>query len=218
MPPCLSGLIGQRFCFCGAQLANIQRAGVALKVLEQFVRGADAINRRIGQLVAWLTLGCVLTCFTVVVLRYAFNMGYTWLQELYVWQHAFAFMIGAGYTFLIRGHVSVDVLYTKMSARRKAWVDIMGTVVFLLPWLVVLAYTSAPLLLSSWFIGEGSAQPGGMPAVYLLKSVIWVFCAVVGLQGLALIARRILFLRGHDIDAGTPQMLTTAESSNLGPA
>ncbi len=188
-----------------------------MTILEWFVRGSDAVNKHVGHVVAWLTLGCVLTCFAGVVLRYVFNVGYIWLQELYVWQHAVVFMIGAGYTFLLRGHVSVDVFYTKMAARRKAWVDIIGTVIFLLPWLIVLAYTTAPLILSSWSISESSAQPGGMPAVYLLKSVIWVFCAVVGLQGLALIARRMLFLHGHDIDAGTPHMLTTADSSDLGP-
>ncbi len=187
-------------------------------ILERFVRVTDAINRHIGNATAWLTLGCVLTCFVVVVMRYAFNLGYTWMQEFYVWQHAIVFMVGAGYTSLIRGHVSVDVLYVKMTARRKAWVDIFGTVVFLIPWLVVLTYSTAPLILSSWSISENSSQPGGMPAVYLLKSVIWVFCFLVGLQGLALIARRILFLRGHDIDAGTPHMLITEDPSNIGRA
>lgn len=187
-------------------------------MLERFVRGFDAVNRHVGNAVAWLTLGCVLTCFSVVVMRYVFNVGYTWMQELYVWQHAIVFMVGAGYTALIRGHVSVDVLYVKMSARRKAWVDIFGTIVFLLPWLAALAYTSAPLILSSWAIGEISAQPGGMPAVYLLKSVIWVFCFVLALQALALIARRILFLRGHDIDVGTPHELKSEDPSNIGRA
>jgi TRAP-type mannitol/chloroaromatic compound transport system permease small subunit len=189
-----------------------------LKILEQFVRASDTVNRLVGSAIAWLTLGTVLTCFAVVVMRYVFNVGYTWMQELYVWQHAIVFMIGAGYTALIRGHVSVDVLYVKAAARRKAWIDIIGTVVFLIPWLIILAYTTAPLILSSWSIGENSSQPNGMPAVYLLKSVIWVFCAVVGLQGLALIARRILFLRGHDIDVGTPHMLINEDPSNMGRA
>ncbi|MEQ9447904.1 MAG: TRAP transporter small permease subunit, partial [Rhodospirillaceae bacterium] len=169
-------------------------------ILERFVRGVDAINKHIGNVTAWLTLGTVLTCFAVVVMRYAFNVGYIWMQELYVWQHATVFMVGAGYTFFVSGHVSVDVLYTRMSARRKAWIEIIGTVVFLLPWLAVLAYTTAPFILTSWALSEASAQPGGMPGVYLLKSVIWVFCALVALQGLALMARRILFLLGRDID------------------
>jgi TRAP-type mannitol/chloroaromatic compound transport system permease small subunit len=175
----------------------------SLSALPRLVRTIDAINEWTGRAVAWLTLGCVLTCFAVVVLRYFFNTGYPWLQELYVWQHATVFMVGAGYTFLHRGHVNVDVVYGKMSLRRRAWVDVFGTLFFLFPWLAILAVTSAPFVLSSWAIREGSSTADGMPAVYLLKSVLWVFCGLMFLQGLALLVRRSLFLAGrpmHDHD------------------
>lgn len=168
-----------------------------MNLLKGFVRGIDALNDWVGRTVAWLTLGCVLTCFSVVVLRYAFGVGYPWLQELYVWQHAAVFMAGAGYTMLQRGHVNVDVLYGRMPPRGKAWIDILGTLLFLFPWLAVVAVTSAPFVLSSWSIREASSTAGGMPAVYLLKSLLWVFCLVLFVQGLALIARRALFLAGH---------------------
>lgn len=161
------------------------------------VRAIDALNDWIGRTAAWLTLGCVLTCFAVVVLRYAFGIGFPWLQELYVWQHAAVFMAGAGYTMLQRGHVNVDVLYGRMKPRSRAWIDIVGTLVFLFPWLAIVAITSAPFVLSSWSIREASSTAGGLPAVYLLKSLVWVFCAVLFVQGLALIARRALFLTGH---------------------
>ena len=82
---------------------------VPMSFLHRFVKGVDVVNDWIGRTVAWLTLGCVLTCFAVVVLRYAFNVGFPWMQELYVWQHAAVFMAGAGYTMLHRGHVNVDV-------------------------------------------------------------------------------------------------------------
>ena len=170
-----------------------------MEALRSFVRGIDALNDWVGRTTAWLTAGCVVTCFAVVVLRYAFNLGYPWLQELYVWQHATVFMAGAGYTMLHRGHVNVDVLYGRLDARRQAWVDILGTLVFLFPWLAVIAVTSAPFVLSSWAIREGSSAADGMPAVYLLKSLLWVFCLVLFLQGLALVARRGLFLAGHAI-------------------
>lgn len=173
--------------------------------LKGFVRGIDALNDWVGRTVAWLTLGCVLTCFSVVVLRYAFSIGYPWLQELYVWQHAAVFMAGAGYTLLHRGHVNVDVIYGRLSDRRKAWLDIFGTLVFLFPWLAVLAVTSAPFVTSSWSIREGAANADGMPAVYLLKSLLWVFCGLLFLQGLALIARRTLFLAGHASFDDTPR-------------
>jgi TRAP-type mannitol/chloroaromatic compound transport system permease small subunit len=162
-----------------------------------FVRSVDALNEWIGRAVAWLTLACVLTCFAVVVLRYAFDLGFPWLQELYVWQHAAVFMAGAGYTMLHRGHVNVDVLYGRASPRRRAWIDIAGTLVFLFPWLAILAVTSAPFVLSSWSIREPSSTANGMPAVYVLKSLLWVFCLVLFVQGLALIARRSLFLAGR---------------------
>jgi TRAP-type mannitol/chloroaromatic compound transport system permease small subunit len=170
-----------------------------VNALQRFVRGIDAINDWIGRTVAWLTLGCVATCFAVVVLRYAFNLGFPWLQELYVWQHAAVFMAGAGYTMLHRGHVNVDVMYGRLSPRGRAWIDILGTLVFLFPWLAVLAVTSAPFVTSSWSIREASNTANGMPAVYLLKSLLWVFCALLFAQGLALVARRGLFLAGHGL-------------------
>lgn len=178
-----------------------------MRAIRGFVRAVDALNDWIGRTVAWLTLGCVLTCFAVVVLRYAFDTGFPWLQELYVWQHAAVFMAGAGYTMLHRGHVNVDALYGRLGPRGQAWIDIAGTLLFLFPWLAVLAYTSAPFVLSSWSVREASSTANGMPAVYLLKSLLWVFCAVLFAQGLALIARRGLFLAGHaSADAGDDRL------------
>lgn len=175
-----------------------------MNAVRDFVRAVDAINDWVGRTVAWLTLGCVITCFAVVVLRYGLDIGFPWLQEFYVWQHAIVFMAGAGYTMLHRGHVNVDVLYGRMSARGQAWLDIFGTLVFLFPWLTVVAITSAPFVISSWSIREASSTADGMPAVFLLKSLLWVFCALLFLQGLALIARRGLFLAGHGMaDHGT---------------
>jgi TRAP-type mannitol/chloroaromatic compound transport system permease small subunit len=170
-----------------------------MAVLYHFVKGVDACNEWIGRTVAWLTLGCVLTCFTVVLLRYAFNIGYPWMQELYVWQHAIVFMAGAGYTMLHRGHVNVDVMYGRFGDRGKAWVDILGTLFFLFPWLAILAVTSAPFVMSSWQIRESSGTSDGMPGLFVLKSMLWVLCALLFLQGLALIARRVLQLKGHPI-------------------
>jgi TRAP-type mannitol/chloroaromatic compound transport system permease small subunit len=183
-----------------------------MAVLYHFVKGVDACNEWIGRTVAWLTLGCVLTCFTVVLLRYAFNIGYPWMQELYVWQHAIVFMAGAGYTMLHRGHVNVDVMYGRLGERGKAWVDILGTLFFLFPWLAILAVTAAPFVLSSWQIRESSGTSAGMPGLFVLKSLLWVLCALLFLQGLALIARRALQLAGrpildHDEDKVTDERL-----------
>lgn len=169
-----------------------------MTALVRFIEIVDWLNEWIGRFMAWLTLGCVMTCFLVVVLRYGFSIGFPWMQELYVWQHAAVFMIGAGYTLLHGGHVSVDIAYSRFKAKTKAWVDIAGTLLFLLPWMAILAWTSSQFVLSSWSIREPSSQADGMPALYLLKTVIWVFCAVVTLQGLSLVARRVLFLSGQE--------------------
>jgi TRAP-type mannitol/chloroaromatic compound transport system permease small subunit len=181
-----------------------------MNLLPRFVRGVDALNDWIGRSVAWLTVGCVLTCFAVVVLRYGFDLGCPWLQELYVWQHATVFMAGAGYTMLHRGHVNVDVMYGRLGPRGQAWIDILGTLIFLFPWLAVLAWTSAPFVLESWRIREASATADGMPGLYVLKSMLWAMCGLLFLQGLALLARRGLFLAGrplldHDEDRVTDE-------------
>ena len=165
--------------------------------LETFITAVDTLNEWIGRTVSWLTVGCVLTCFFVVVLRYGFSIGFPWMQEFYVWQHAVVFVVGAGFTFMHRGHVNVDILYTRFTPRTKAWVDILGTLLFLLPWMAVLAWTSSQFILNSWSILEPSSQTDGMPGVFVLKTMIWVFCGVVSLQGIALIARRILYLNGR---------------------
>jgi TRAP-type mannitol/chloroaromatic compound transport system permease small subunit len=169
-----------------------------MNALISVIRAIDMLNEVVGRVVAWLTFGTVSVCFLVVILRYVFSIGFVWLQELYVWQHAIVFMLGAGYTFLHGGHVRVDIFYARMSPRRRAIVDLFGTLVFLLPWLAVILYYGMPFLTLSWRLLEPSSQAGGLPGYFLLKSVIPTFCVLVGLQGLALAARSLLVLSGRE--------------------
>jgi TRAP-type mannitol/chloroaromatic compound transport system permease small subunit len=169
-----------------------------MNALIPVIRTIDRFNEGIGRIVAWLTFGTVSVCFLVVILRYIFSIGFVWLQELYVWQHALVFMLGAGYTFLHGGHVRVDIFYARMSARRRAIVDLFGTFVFLLPWLAVILYYGMPFLTLSWRLLEPSSQAGGLPGYFLLKSAIPTFCVLVALQGLALAARSLLVLSGRE--------------------
>lgn len=157
----------------------------------------DSLNRRVGLAVRWLILGSVVACFLVSVLRYLFSFGFVWFQELYVWQYAVAFMLGSAYTLLVGGHVRVDVLYRKRSPRGRAWTDLLGTLFFLFPWLGLVAAMSWPFVALSWRVGESSPQYGGLPAVYLLKSTILVFAALLLLQGISVVIRRALFLLGY---------------------
>ncbi len=169
-----------------------------LRALVAFIRAVDALNEAVGRAVAWLTLVMVLTTLTVVVLRYAFGVGFVWLQESYVWMHGVVFMLGAGYTLLTDGHVRVDVLYRPASRRWRALVDLLGTLVLLLPTLGLVAWTSWPYVLDSWQRLEVSREAGGLPGLFLLKSVLLAFCLLLGLQGLSLAGRSVLTLSGRE--------------------
>ena len=168
-----------------------------MDLLAIVVRIVDAVNEAIGRVVMWLSLGIVLVCFATVYMRYALGTGRPWVQELYVWQHAIVFLAGAGYTLLHGGHVRVDLFYGKMSLRRRALVDIFGTLGLLWPFAIVVAYEAIPMVALSWANDETSQQPGGMPDVWFLKAMLHVFCGVIFLQGLAVIARALLVLGGR---------------------
>lgn len=165
--------------------------------LARFVRAIDALNDQVGRGTAWLCLAMVLVTFLVVVLRYAFGVGWVWLQESYVWLHGIVFMVGAGYTLLHSGHVRVDIFYRPKDMRFKARVDLFGSLFLLLPIVVMVSWVSTGYIVESWSRFEQSREAGGLPGLYLLKSVVWIFCVLVGLQGLSLAARSWLILSGH---------------------
>jgi TRAP-type mannitol/chloroaromatic compound transport system permease small subunit len=169
--------------------------------LARFVRAVDWLNEQVGRLVSWLTLITVLICAAVVLLRYGLSEGFVWMQELFVWTGGAIFMLGAGYTLLHGGHVRVDIFYVRASPKGRAWIDLFGTLVFLLPWLVIVGLASWPYVRASWMISEASAQTGGMPGQYLFKLMLLAFCVLLGLQGLAMIGRSILVITGgEDVD------------------
>nr|WP_184435878.1 TRAP transporter small permease subunit [Roseospira goensis] len=146
----------------------------------------------------------VLVQFLVVVLRYVFGLGFIWMQESITYMHGLLFMVGAGYTLLQDGHVRVDVFYREASPRRKALVNLLGTVLFLIPFCVLVLWVSWPYVANSWRVMEGSKETSGIQGVYLLKSVILVFGGLVILQGLSVIARSLLTLGGYDHEDTAP--------------
>nr|PZN85095.1 MAG: C4-dicarboxylate ABC transporter permease [Pseudomonadota bacterium] len=168
-----------------------------MRALAGFVRFAEAVNDVVGRTVAYLTLATVLICATVVIIRYVLQTGFVWMQELFIWTHAAAFMLGAGFTLMVNRHVRVDILYETRSPRTRAWLDLLSTIVFLFPWIIVLWYYAWPYVAASWRLGEASPQVGGMPGLYLLKSVILGFCVLMMLQGLAICARSVLVIGGR---------------------
>lgn len=149
----------------------------------------DGINRCAGRAVAWLALGLVLAEIVVVMLRYVFGIGLIQLQEAAVYQHGFLVTVGAGYTLLANGHVRVDILYARMSERRRALVDMLGVLFLLLPMCAVIWFYAWPYVAQSWRIMEGSREASGLPVLYVLKTGILAFALLLGLQGVSMAIR-----------------------------
>lgn len=169
-----------------------------MAALRLIVRTIDWTNEQVGRGVSWLTVAMVINVFTVVVLRYLFDVGWVWMQELYVWSHATVFMLGAAYTLLHDGHVRIDLIYRTASKRYRSIVNILGCVFLAGPLVYVVFDSSWRMIIRSWGIQEKSAEAGGLPGVFLLKTVIAVFCVLFGLQILALFLRSVESLLGAD--------------------
>ncbi|MGC2854254.1 TRAP transporter small permease subunit [Novispirillum sp. DQ9] len=169
-----------------------------MQALALIIRGISGLNSFIGRVFSWLTLGIVLVCFAVVVLRYMFSIGFVWMQDLYVWMNAILFTGIAGFTLLKNGHVRVDIFYRKASTRFKAWIDLIGFFIFMIPFSGVLLYWSLPYVERSWRFMEGSRNIGGMPGLYIVKTFVLVFAVVILLQGLAMALRSVLVLAGRE--------------------
>ena len=159
----------------------------------------DRINTALGKVISWFTLFMVIITFVVVVMRYVFDAGFIWIQESVVWMHAAVFMLGAAYTLHDEEHVRVDVFYRNMSDKRRAWVDLVGVLIFLLPVCVFLGWKSFDFVVQSWSIRESSREPGGMPYPFIpmLKTVLLLMPVTVGLQGVSLFLKSLRVMRGR---------------------
>jgi TRAP-type mannitol/chloroaromatic compound transport system permease small subunit len=151
----------------------------------QIADGIDRLNAAIGRAAAWCCLFIVLVQFTVVVMRYAFDIGFIWVQESIMYGHAALFMLAAAWTLQVGGHVRVDIFYADASPRTRALIDLLGALVFLLPFAIVLGLLSVPYVARSWEIFERSRESSGLPFVYLLKTLIPLFAVLMALQGIA---------------------------------
>ncbi|HRY06334.1 MAG TPA: TRAP transporter small permease subunit [Hyphomicrobiaceae bacterium] len=161
------------------------------------INAIDRLNETIGGVVSWLALTLVFTTCTVAVLRYGFDMGWVWMQELYIWMHATMFLAASGYTLLHEGHVRIDVFYGTAGPRYRAWVNVIGTLLFLFPMVGLIGYMAWGYVFLSWTRLEASQEAGGLPGLFLLKSCMLVFAALLALQGLALLLRSIMILTNH---------------------
>ena len=158
------------------------------------LKALDAFNETTGRWLAWLALGMAAVTAVVVLLRYGFNIGSIAAQEAVTYMHGALFMLGAAYTLKHGGHVRVDIFYRRFTRRTQAWINSLGAIVFLLPVCLFILGVSWHYVAESWAIREVSAEPGGIPAVFLLKTLMLLLPVNLVLQGIAEILRNTLVL------------------------
>ena len=157
----------------------------------------DAIIEISGRTVAWLSLGMVVITCTVVVLRYGFDTGAIALQESVTYMHALVFMIGLSYALKHDRHVRVDLLFNRLSRRSRQRINLIGHLGLLLPICLVITMESFDYVMRSWAISEGSPEAGGIPGVYLLKTLIPLSALLLSMQAVSEVLRAYRQLR-HD--------------------
>ena len=168
-----------------------------MQYLVSICTGIDRVNASVGKVVSWSTLFLVAVTFIDVVMRYFFNQSFVFTQELEWHVFAFIFLMGAGYTLMVDGHVRVEVFYGKLGKRGKAWINLIGVLFFLIPSCVMFVKTAVPFVYHSFRVMEGSPDPGGIPYRFILKGCIPAGYALILLQGICLGIRSLLELTGR---------------------
>ena len=169
-----------------------------MPLLRAIVNSIDAFTDTSGRILAWLCLAMAALTALIVFLRYGFNIGSIAAQEAVIYMHGALFMLGAAYTLKEGGHVRVDIFYQRFSTRTQAWINSLGGIVFLLPLCAFILGISWSYVTESWAIRESSPEAGGIPAVFLLKSLVPLMAINLFCQGLAEVLRNALFLVGSD--------------------
>ena len=116
------------------------------------------------------------------------------MQETYVWMHAYIFMLGAGFTYLNDDHVRIDILYKSASPIYRAFVDLIGNIFLLLPFLYIIWTYSFPFVYKSWEMKEISREAGGLSMLYLLKIAILLFVILLFIQAVSKIINSFLYI------------------------
>lgn len=163
--------------------------------MEAFIKIVDSINEFIGRWISWLTtILVVFVCFDVFR-RYLLKDSAAWIMEMEWHLFALIFLLGAGYALKHHRHVRVDLFYEKFSEHDKAWVNLFGSLLFLIPWCCMIIYVSFGYAVNSLQINEGSPDPGGLPARFIIKFSITIGFILLLLQALALLFRSYITIR-----------------------
>ena len=164
------------------------------RLLRGVVRAAEVVNESTGRAAARLLPLMTLMMLAIIVGGAVFRAGRVWAGETVVYMHAFLFMSAAAYTLRHDAHVRIDVFYGRASEKTRAWINLLGALFLLLPTCAAIAAYSLPYIAASWAVLEHSPEGGGLPAVFLLKTLIAVFAATMILEGLAMAARALLVI------------------------
>ena len=175
--------------------------------LRSVCRWIDTLNTWVGRGVSWVTFIVVAVVFVDVVMRYAFNTSFVFVQELEWHLFAFIFLLGAGNTLLKDGHVRVDIFYQRLSPKNRAWINLMGVIFFLIPGCYMIIATSSKFVHNAWNVMEGSPDPGGIPYRYLIKACIPAGFVLVLLQGISLGIKSFLTIIGKEPGGKEPEGL-----------
>ncbi|MGC9162707.1 MAG: TRAP transporter small permease subunit [Thiomonas sp.] len=173
-------------------------------------RGIDWLNERVGRLTLWLVLASIIISALNAVVRKAFDFSSNAFLEIQWYLFAAVFLLGAGYTFLHNEHVRIDVLSSKLSPRGRNWIDIIGIVFFLFPFVFEAVRLSLPVVINAIASGEMSSNAGGLirwPAYILIP----IGFSLLGLQGVSELIKRVAFLRGLIDDPLVKKNEKTAE-------
>lgn len=174
---------------------------VVMKILLAFSAFVDSLNERIGRMLAWLILVTVMVSTGAASVRYGLGMGSNAWLELQWYLFSAIFLLGAGYALRRNDHVRIDVLSARLSPRSRAWIDILGGLLFLMPMALVILWLSWPMFMLAWTGNEVSADAGGLVR-WPVKLLIPVGFALLALQGVSEIIKRVAWLRGMIPDPG----------------
>lgn len=197
----IGGVLGIGGIFIGVTFITIATIAPEVRsrkpnLLELYTIFVDTFNEKLGTGVGWLTTVMVVVVFVNVVLRYVFGQSYLALQDMSWYVFGTVFLIGAAYTLRHDRHVRVDIFYVKYPPKVKVWVDLLGSIFLLIPFCILGLYVSGEFVERSFAIQETSPDAGGLAARYLAKSTISLGFILLLLQGISLIFRSILQLRG----------------------
>lgn len=167
--------------------------------MSRLIAGIDRVTEVLGRGVAWLTFAMVLITAVVVIMRYGFDIGAVRMQESVTYMHALVFMLGIPYALKHGAHVRVDLLYARAQPRTRQIIDLCGHVLLLAPVALYVLISSLDYVAAAWRVREASAEVGGIPGVFLLKTLIPLMASLLLLQGVAEALRIILSLRTHRV-------------------